>query len=118
MPRKVPGSNGTTRNKPGRYLAHRSSLAQKVRPALILSVAFLDHERALVAYVPRTTVLRSTRFEVIHPAKGFEPGAFDAQGIVTVPTVRLMNHLGTLTADQPGSVERGVCAWLGIKIAV
>ena len=29
-----------------------------------------------------------------------------------------MNHLGTLTAEQLGSVERGVCAWLGIKIAI
>jgi len=29
-----------------------------------------------------------------------------------------MNHLGTFTTEQLGSVEKGVCAWLGIKIAV
>jgi len=45
------------------------------------------------------------------------PGAFDTQGIVTVPTVRLMNRLGMLTAEQLRSVEKGVCAWLGIRVA-
>jgi hypothetical protein len=53
-----------------------------LRPAVILSVAPLDHERALVTYVPRTTSLRQTRFEVPHQARGFEAGAIDAQGIV------------------------------------
>lgn len=46
-------------------------LAQKIRPAVILSVAYLDHERALITYVPRTTSLRETRFEVAHQARGF-----------------------------------------------
>jgi mRNA interferase MazF len=48
-------------------------LAQKVRPGLILSIAYLDNERAVATYVPRTTLLRQTRFEVIHTAAGFEP---------------------------------------------
>ena len=61
-------------------------LAQKVRPAVILSVAYLDHERALVTYVPRTTSVRQTRFEVEHRALGFDPGSFDAQSIGTMPT--------------------------------
>ena len=39
-------------------------MAQKARPGLILSVAFLDQERAVVTYVPRTTSARATRFEV------------------------------------------------------
>ncbi len=53
-------------------------MVQKTRPALILSVAYLDHERALVRYVPRTTSQRHTRFEVPRQAPGFDPGAFDA----------------------------------------
>ena len=60
-------------------------LAQKTRPVLILSVDFLDHERAVVTYVPRTTSRRGTRFEVPHQARGFEAGGFDAQGLGTVP---------------------------------
>jgi mRNA interferase MazF len=53
-------------------------MAAKPRPAVILSIAPLDHERALITYVPRTTSLRGTRFEVAHQARGFEPGGFDA----------------------------------------
>ena len=60
-------------------------MVQKTRPCLVLSVDFLDHERAVGTYVPRTTHLRQTRFEVPHLAAGFEPGAFDAQGIGTFP---------------------------------
>ena len=60
-------------------------LAQKTRPCLILSISFLDHERAVVTYVPRTTSVRHTRFEVPHQMRGLEPGAFDAQGIGSVP---------------------------------
>jgi mRNA interferase MazF len=71
-------------------------LAQKVRPAVILSIAFLDHERALVTYVPRTTSLRRTRFEVPHEARGFDPGAFDAQSVGTIPTVKLVRRIATL----------------------
>jgi mRNA interferase MazF len=37
-------------------------LVQKARPVLILSVEFLEHERAVVTYVPRTTSKRGTRF--------------------------------------------------------
>ena len=60
-------------------------LAQKTRPAVILSVTYLEHERALVTYVPRTTSLRGTRFEVKHEARGFVAGAFDAQRSAAYP---------------------------------
>ena len=93
-------------------------LAAKVRPCAILSVPLEESDRSLVTVIPHTTALRQSRFEIVVSARFLRPGAFDAQGIVTVPTVRLMNHLGTLTAEQLGPVERGVCAWLGIKIAV
>lgn len=32
-------------------------LAAKVRPVVVLSVAYLDHERAVATYIPRTTSL-------------------------------------------------------------
>ena len=92
-------------------------LAAKVRPCVVLSVPLEGSDRSLVTVVPHTTALRQSRFEVTVPAKFLRPGAFDTQGIVSVPTVRLMNRLGTLTLDQIRSVEKGVCAWLGINIA-
>ena len=41
-------------------------LAAKVRPVLVLSVAYEGQERAIVSYVIRTTSLRSTQYEVPH----------------------------------------------------
>jgi len=87
-------------------------LAQKVRPAVILSVAFLDHERALLTYVPRTTSLRQTRFEVVHQARGFAPGAFDAQSIGTIPLVKLVRRIAVLDQPSLAKVEDAVRIWL------
>jgi mRNA interferase MazF len=87
-------------------------LAQKPRPCLILSLAFLDHERAVVTYVPRTTHLRQTRSEVPHIARGFETGAFDAQGIGSIPTVKLMRRLGVVEPRIIEQVEVVLKVWL------
>ena len=89
-------------------------MVQKTRPAVVLSVEYLDHERAVVTYVPRTTSVRQTRFEVPHQAPGFEPGALDAQGIGGVPDVRLTRRLGVLQAATLAEVERAVKAWLAL----
>jgi mRNA interferase MazF len=89
-------------------------MVQKVRPALVLSIQFEDHERALVTYVPRTTSLRNSRFEVAHHARGFVPGAFDAQSIGTVPSVKLVRQIAQLDAETLTKVEDAVLHWLGL----
>jgi len=89
-------------------------LAAKVRPCVVMSVPVQESDRSLVTVVPHTTALRQSRFEVAASPRFLKPGAFDAQAIVTVPTVRLMNRLGTLTTEQMRTVEKGVCSWLGI----
>ncbi len=89
-------------------------MAAKPRPALVLSVTPLDHERALVTYVPRTTSLRGTRFEVVHQARGFEPGGFDAQGLGTVPNAKLIRRLGVVESATLAQIEAAVKAWLGM----
>jgi mRNA interferase MazF len=92
-------------------------LAAKVRPCVVISVPLEDSDRSLVTVVPHTTALRQSRFEVTASPRFLRPGAFDAQGIVTVPTVRLMNRLGVLSTEQMRAVEKGVCSWLGINVA-
>jgi mRNA interferase MazF len=87
-------------------------MVQKARPCLVLSIAYLDHERAVVSYVPRTTTLRGTRFEVSHQARGFEPGAFDAQGIGSIPVVKLERRLGIVEPAVIQQVETAVKLWL------
>lgn len=89
-------------------------MVQKTRPCLVLSIAYLDHERAVVTYIPRTTHLRQTRFEVPHQGRGFEPGAFDAQGIGSIPEVKLERRLGVLEPALLQQVEAALKRWLAL----
>ena len=88
-------------------------MAEKVRPALVLSVAFGDHDRALVTIVPHTTTLRGSQYEIAVPVPFLRPGAFLVQNIATYPTVRAIRRLGVLKAEQAASVTDGVLRWLG-----
>ena len=90
-------------------------LAAKVRPCLVLSVPALDQDRALATLVPHTTSVRGTRFEVTLKIAFLHAGAFDAQGIVTIPHAKLVRKLGTLTTEQLSSVESTVQKWLGFE---
>ncbi len=89
-------------------------LVAKVRPVLILSVEYQNNERALVTYVIRTTSVRGTQYEVFHEARGMPTGAFDAQGIASIPDVKLERRLGFVSQDTLIAVEDAVCAWLGL----
>jgi mRNA interferase MazF len=92
-------------------------IAAKVRPCLVLSVPVMDQDRSLVCLVPHTTSLRGSRFEVATKIKFLQPGAFDAQSIVTVPTARLVRRLGAVADPQLADVEASVLAWLGVSEA-
>ena len=88
-------------------------MAEKVRPALIVSVAFGDADRALVTFVPHTTSLRGSRFEVAVNVPFLKTGAFLVQGLSTYPHVRAIRKLGALKPDQFDMVFAGVLRWLG-----
>lgn len=89
-------------------------LAAKVRPGLVFSVPIQETDRSLVTLVPHTTSLRGSRFEVQVATRFLKPGAFDAQGLITVPLARLVRRLGVLSADQLEQVDAGVRTWLGM----
>ena len=86
----------------------------KVRPVLILSVAYQDSERAVVSYVIRTTSLRGTQYEVLHHHRNMPPGAFDAQGIASIPNVKLERWIGAVDETTLTQVEAAVRAWLAL----
>jgi mRNA interferase MazF len=75
-------------------------MTAKVRPCLVLSVPPGDADRALVTLVPHTTSVRASRFETPLRVPFLREGAFDAQGIVTVPHVKLLRKLGRLRSEQ------------------
>lgn len=89
-------------------------MAAKARPVVILSVEYLDEERALVSYVPRITSVRGTRFEVMHEARGFMEGAFDAQSIGTLPAVKFLRRISTLDSSTLAKVEEAIRLWLAL----
>ncbi|MCI0377364.1 MAG: type II toxin-antitoxin system PemK/MazF family toxin [Gemmataceae bacterium] len=89
-------------------------LAAKVRPGLVLSVPPDPQDRILVTLVPHTTSVQGTRFEVVVPKKFLSPGAFDAQGLVTVATARLIRKLGDLLPNELALVEDAVKRWLSL----
>jgi mRNA interferase MazF len=89
-------------------------IAAKTRPCLVVSVPAELSDRALIALVPHTTSVRGTRFEVAIPKRFFKPGAFDAQGIVTLAPTRLIRKLGSLTDSEVALVEKSLRSWLGL----
>lgn len=89
-------------------------MAAKMRPCLVLSVPPGPADRVLFALVPHTTSLHGTAFEVAVPTPFLKPGAFDAQGLVTVPRPRLIRRLGVLSPAELAPVEAAVRAWLGL----
>jgi mRNA interferase MazF len=90
-------------------------LAAKVRPCLVLSTPVSIEDRALVTLVPHTTSSRGSRFEVPVSTKFLRPGTFDAQNLVTMPTVKLLRKLGVLSDRELQSVEIAVRSWLGLS---
>jgi mRNA interferase MazF len=86
----------------------------KVRPVLILSVAYFNEERAVVTYVIRTTSVRNTQYEVPHSSRGMLEGAFDAQGIASIPDLKLERRLGVVDAVTLNKVEDAVRSWLAL----
>ena len=90
-------------------------MAAKVRACLVFSVPSEDTDRSIVTLVPHTTSMRGSRFEVAVTVRFLKLGAFDAQGLVTVPVAYLIRKVGILSAAQIKLVESAVCNWLGIE---
>jgi mRNA interferase MazF len=89
-------------------------MAAKVRPCVVVSVASGDDDRALVTLIPHTTSVRHTRFEAVVSVPFLKVGAFDAQGLVTVPFPYAIRRLGSLTFEQMRLIEVAICRWLGL----
>ena len=68
----------------------------------------------MVTYILRTTTLRGTKYEVPHPGRAMPAGAFDAQGIGSIPDVKLQRRLGAADAELLSKVESAVRAWLAL----
>jgi len=88
--------------------------AAKTRPCLVLSIAGLDSDRALVTVIPHTTQPRGTRFEVESLTTFLARGVFDAQNPTTTTQAKFRKRLGELTPSRMDQVEDAVRHWLGL----
>jgi mRNA interferase MazF len=86
----------------------------KVRPALIVSVAYGDLDRALVTILPHTTSLRGSQYEIAVNVPFLKAGVFLVQNVSTYPNVRAIRKLGVLKKDQFDLVFSGLLRWLGL----
>jgi len=86
----------------------------KVRPCLVVSTTAGDEDRALTTVVPHTTSVRNSRFEVRLRVRFLREGAFDVQGLVTVPHAKLIRKLGSLQDLQMVEIEDRLRLWLGL----
>jgi mRNA interferase MazF len=87
-------------------------MVAKVRPVLILSVPFGDHDYALFHIVPHTTAVRDSQFEVAAAIPFLERGAFNIQGSQSIPRANWLRQLGTLTNVQLAQIEESFRRWL------
>ncbi len=89
-------------------------LAGKVRPCLLLSGYPNQDELALVSIIPHTTALRGNPWEVGISKPFLKSGAFHLQQIQSVPTVRLMRKLGTLSVDELQIIHERLQQYFGM----
>lgn len=90
-------------------------MTAKVRPCLVLNIpADDDNDRVLSTLVPHTTSVHGSRFEVESDVRFLKSGVFDAQNLITIPSVKLIRILGRLPDRQLAEVESAVKRWLGL----
>ncbi|CAN5568643.1 hypothetical protein BH18VER2_BH18VER2_14480 [soil metagenome] len=89
-------------------------IAQKVRPALVVSIPYADSDRALLGVIPHTSATRGSQFEVPIPTRFLSEGAFLVQGIQAVPPRYFLRRLGVLSPTQLQEVEAALLRWLSL----
>jgi mRNA interferase MazF len=87
----------------------------KVRPCLVISIPVSQEDRALVTLIAHTTKPRGSRFEVNIKVRFLREGVFDSQNLVTIPYVKLIRKLGTLSSEQLSLIEDALKRWLGLQ---
>jgi mRNA interferase MazF len=87
----------------------------KTRPALVVNIPFLDHERTLCIIVPHTTSIIGTRFEVEIQHAGLAKGVFDIQQITAIPAAKFVRKIGALNPSQMRTIETILMRALDLK---
>lgn len=90
-------------------------IAQKVRPALVISIPYGDSDRALIGVIPHTTATRGSQFEIAIPLPSLKEGAFLVQGVQSLPPKFFLQRMAVLSAEQMTQVEDCLLKWQGVR---
>ena len=89
-------------------------MAEKVRPALVLSGPCGATDRNIITVIPHTTTLAARVLKSTYRCHA-STGAFLAQSPATVPAPRAEKFLGRMTEAQIRQVEDALLEWLAIR---
>ena len=81
---------------------------------LVVSVPFADRDYALIEVVPHTTQKRGAQFEVELSVPFLSDGVFNVQGMLAVPAVKFLRHLGAMSREEMTRIEGLMKQWLGL----
>ncbi|MDD5708876.1 MAG: type II toxin-antitoxin system PemK/MazF family toxin [Kiritimatiellae bacterium] len=92
-------------------------MAAKTRPVVIVSRDDPDPPRALILYIPLTTQNRQSPDEVVLPSLPFltHVSVANAQGLGSLPVVRLERRLGKLPDDVMTKIKRALTFALDLR---
>jgi mRNA interferase MazF len=101
--------------KPGDIWIVDLGMAAKVRPCLILTSQPCGDDLEVFTVMAHTTAVRGTHWEIFIPKYFLDSeGAFDAQRIATVASIKLERKLGELTAAEMDSILDRLAERLGL----
>lgn len=101
-----------TQAKRGEVWLADLGMAAKVRPVLVISAPYSDADYALVCVILRTTTPRGSQFEVHLTVASLQPGAFNLQGMLAVPSAKFIRKLASLDTNQMQQIESALKRWL------
>jgi mRNA interferase MazF len=95
---------------PGEVWLADLGVAAKTRPVVVVSRHDADPPRALIIYVPLTTQVRQSSYEVSIPKLGFlnSTSVANVQGIGSMPIIRLERRLGRLPEAVLAEIRRAL----------
>lgn len=96
--------------QPGEVWLADLGLAAKTRPVVVVSRSDPNPPRAIVLYVPLTTQNRASRYEVVLPRLAFldRESIANAQGLASLPLVRLERRLGKLPEESLSKIKQAI----------
>ena len=96
--------------KPGEIWLADLGLTAKHRPVVIISRHDPDAPRALVIYIPLTSQMRNSAYEVELPRLKFlrQISIANVQGLASIPVVRLDRKLGKLPVETMNQIKEAI----------